>query len=200
MDGNNGFFVSYGPGFTKGYNGVFPEGTGRLIPKGSRGRLQIHYVSTGKSEKTNIKLELKFLKKKPPKEFKITTSQRQDFSIPPGVKEHPYQSEIYFSKATKIYEVCPHMHLRGKWMKFYVVGPGEKEKLFFSVPHYRQAWQSCFNFSSPISLRPNSQLIVRGAFDNSAQNLQNPDPTVVVRYGPKTTDEMFFPFVGYTEE
>jgi hypothetical protein len=44
-----------------------------------------------------------------------------------------------------------------------------------------------------------SRLIVTGAFDNSPQNLANPDPSASVRWGDQSWMEMFIGFFDYAQ-
>ncbi len=39
----------------------------------------------------------------------------------------------------------------------------------------------------------------RGAYDNSPQNPDNPDPTATVHFGEQTWDEMFIGYMNFAE-
>ena len=56
-----------------------------------------------------------------------------------------------------------------------------------------------FTYSGGFRMIPaKTEILVRGAFDNSRSNPANPDPSKEVRYGPQTWDEMFIGYMMYT--
>ena len=84
----------------------------------------------------------------------------------------------------------PHMHYRGKAMRYEVEYPdGERETLLW-VPDYDFNWQFLYEYQEPKFLPAGSVMHMSWWFDNSTQNRWNPDSTVAVEYGPETTDEM----------
>jgi hypothetical protein len=48
------------------------------------------------------------------------------------------------------------------------------------------------------SISAGSRIEVTGAFDNSPQNLANPDPSASVGWGDQSWMEMFVGFIDYT--
>ena len=66
-----------------------------------------------------------------------------------------------------------------------------------NVPNYNFAWQPTYRLSEPMLLPSGSRVIVDGAFDNSRQNLGNPDPDAWVRGGAQSWDEMFIGYFSY---
>jgi len=42
-----------------------------------------------------------------------------------------------------------------------------------------------------------TQIIAIGAFDNSSQNPENPDPNIEINWGEQSWDEMFMGFYGW---
>jgi len=54
-------------------------------------------------------------------------------------------------------------------------------------------------FSQPKFLPAGTQLICTGAWDNSAMNEDNPDPTATIKFGEQTTDEMFIGYFDFAE-
>ena len=84
----------------------------------------------------------------------------------------------------------PHMHYRGKAMRYEVEYPdGERETLLW-VPDYDFNWQFLYEYKEPKFLPAGSVMHLSWWFDNSSDNRFNPDPTMDVVYGPETTDEM----------
>ena len=66
----------------------------------------------------------------------------------------------------------------------------------------QQAWRSRPGIPRDLArshpVPAGSKLRVDAAFDNSAENPLNPDPSIRVTFGEKTTDEMMVGFVHYS--
>jgi hypothetical protein len=58
------------------------------------------------------------------------------------------------------------------------------------VPDYDFNWQFHYEYHEPRLLPAGAKMHVTWWFDNSAENLANPDPTAEVRYGLRSSDEM----------
>jgi len=85
----------------------------------------------------------------------------------------------------------PHMHMRGKSFRYELTVPGsDTPEILLDVPRYDFNWQNSFIFSEPRQILAGSVLHCTAYFDNSAENLANPDPSKTVRWGPQTWEEM----------
>ena len=60
--------------------------------------------------------------------------------------------------------------------------------------NYHFHWQMTYKLASPIELKAGTELQAVARFDNSRQNMHNPDPEAAVRWGEQTTDEMMVGF------
>jgi hypothetical protein len=96
--------------------------------------------------------------------------------------------------------MSPHMHLRGKRMKFELLQPDGTRQTLLSVAAYDFNWQTSYRLAEPKRVPAGSWVICTGAFDNSARNPHNPDPSAAVRWGPQSSNEMFMGFVDVAEE
>ncbi len=86
------------------------------------------------------------------------------------------------------------MHLRGKAFRYTAIYPGGKKEILLDVPAYDFNWQTGYRMSEPLTMPAGSKIECEAVFDNSAANLNNPDPTKLVRWGDQTEDEMM---IGY---
>ena len=121
------------------------------------------------------------------------------FEIPPGAPDNEIQAEFKFPKDALLYDMSPHMHLRGSWFSFEAVYPDGKKEMLLSVPHYDFKWQHLYRLAQPKRLPAGTRLVCRGAHDNSALNGDNPDPSQTVRFGDQTFNEMFIGYFNYTD-
>lgn len=85
----------------------------------------------------------------------------------------------------------PHMHFRGKDYDISLISPdGSSEKLL-SVPHFSFAWQTMYYPAADIPAPKGSKIHCSGHYDNSVNNVYNPNPRETVRWGEQTFHEMF---------
>ena len=91
----------------------------------------------------------------------------------------------------------PHMHYRGKHMKYIAEYPDGTSEILLSVPKYDFNWQFNYQLEEPVFIPAGTRLIARGAMDNSERNPYNPNPNMPVRFGLQTMHEMFFGFTTY---
>jgi len=88
----------------------------------------------------------------------------------------------------------PHMHLRGKSMRFVAEYPDGRREVLLDVPRYEFDWQNLYVLDPPRPMPEGTLLHTEAHFDNSADNPNNPDPTKLVRWGEQTWNEMM---IGY---
>jgi hypothetical protein len=191
-----GFLSGYVPGTTHEW---VPEGTAKLLPASSTLVFQLHYTATGKEETDRTQLGLYVSREKPKAELLTRGAGDFRFLIKPGVEEHPVEAEFRFSKDSLLYEVTPHMHLRGKHFRYELHYPDGRSEVVLSVPHYDFNWQHNYRLAEPKKIPSGSRLLVKGAFDNSDSNPHNPDPSLWVKFGEQTYEEMFIGYFLYSE-
>ena len=194
--GINGYFSAYVPG----YQAVpFPEGSGKFLAAGSLLIFQVHYTATGKPETDQSEIGLYLCPEKPALELKTRSAFNVRFQIPPGAPNEETEAEFQFKKDALLYDMSPHMHLRGSWFTYEAVYPDGKKEMLLSVPHYDFKWQHLYRLAQPKRLPAGTRLICRGAHDNSPQNPDNPDASQTVGFGDQTFNEMFIGYFNYTD-
>jgi len=110
---------------------------------------------------------------------------------------HEVRSAYTFPKEAMILSFMPHMHLRGKSFQYKVVYPDGHAEIALSVPRYDFNWQSTYRMTNPLRVPASTRIECTGAFDNSTNNPNNPDPTKEVRWGDQTWEEMMGGLLDY---
>ena len=82
------------------------------------------------------------------------------------------------------------MHMRGKSWKYEAVFPDGRTEILLNVPNWDFNWQTEYFFEQPIRLPEGTLIRSTTLWDNSDNNLLNPDSSVRVRYGLQTFEEM----------
>ena len=179
----------------------YPDGYGKLLPAGSAIWFQMHYhkdpgPGTGGIDETSVGLN--FWEGEP--ENKLTTLWVVDpvLQIPPNEANYVSKSEHTFPHDAILFDFTPHMHLRGKSMKFTITYPDGREEVALNVPNYDFNWQLTYSPVDPLILPAGTTVKVDAVFDNSAGNPANPDPSITVTWGEETTDEMMIGFMNYS--
>jgi len=109
------------------------------------------------------------------------------------------RASYVFEDEVVLHGLRPHMHYRGKRMRFSVVYPDGTKDQIINVPDYNFAWQPTYRLSEPMLLPAGSRVTIEGAFDNSQYNLGNPDPAAAVTGGAQSWDEMFIGYLSYNK-
>jgi hypothetical protein len=178
---------------------TFPDGCARLVPAGSQLVFQMHYTPNGTEQLDQTSVGLVFADPQ-----KVRNMMRADmainvkFAIPPGAANYQAQADYRFDQDVDLYALYPHMHLRGKAFRFTAIYPetvsGIRREVLLEVPHYRFDWQNRYVLKEPKRMPEGTILHCEAVFDNSENNLSNPNPRATVRFGEQTWQEML---VGY---
>lgn len=173
------------------------SGAAKFIAAGSDIVFEIHYAPTGKPETDRSRVGLIFTKEPPQQRYITTTGINNTvFAIPAGAADHEVRAESVLQAESKLAWVQPHMHLRAKDYELKAHYPsGETQTLLKGKFDFN--WQLGYEFAKPVVLPKGTRLESIAHYDNSQNNVWNPNPNVEVRYGPQTTDEMSVSFMGF---
>jgi hypothetical protein len=177
----------------------FPEDAGFLLPAGSRIRFQLHYSTTGRPETDAPRLALYFAPEPRQRPLKIGAAGNMRFQIPPRSKAHRESAVEVIDQDIVLYRLTPHMHFRGRAMRYEAQYPDGTSEVLLSVPHYNFNWQRQYVLAQPKRIPAGTRLVVDAVFDNSSQNPANPDPGETVEFGEQSWDEMLFGYFLYGE-
>ena len=121
----------------------------------------------------------------------------QNILIPPHARRHTESAERLLKRDVLVYSFLPHAHFRGHSSEFRAHYPDGSEEILLSVPNYDFNWQHTYDLFQPKKLPAGTRLVHSTTWDNSSQNLANPDPTRQVPWGEQSWDEMLFGFIQY---
>lgn len=193
LGGERGFLVGYVPGSQAEQ---FPKGMAKRIPANSELIFQVHYTPIG-TEQTDIsQLGIVFADPKAIEyEVKTTSAVQTRLRIPPGDANYRVAALLPEELPDcRLITMAPHMHLRGKAFRYTAIYPGGKKEILLDVPAYDFNWQTGYRVTEALKIPAGSRIECEATFDNSPANLNNPDPTKLVKWGDQTDDEMM---IGY---
>lgn len=177
----------------------FIDGSAKWIAPGTRLQFSIHYAKLASGtaqDRTSVGL---YLSQPPERPLYRMDLRNFFFVIPAGEPNHEVRRCYTFEKDKLLLSITPHMHFRGKDVRYEVLRPNGTREVLLSVPHYQFDWQLTYRFRDPILVERGSVLTLTAHFDNSANNPANPDPRVSVRWGDKSEEEMFSNYFEYVE-
>jgi len=185
---------AYVPGGDPDY---YDENTGGLLRAGSVVNLQLHYTPDGTARTDKARIGLYFHDEGVVPEDRMAGDCACIFPdkwtpIPPYDPNFVQTAEVVLKRDVNLHTFLPHMHFRGKSMKATAFYPDGSSEELIDVPVYDYAWQLSYTWKEPKFLPKGTRLFVEGAFDNSAENPMNPDPSRLVPWGQMSEDEMFF--------
>ena len=193
--GQNEMYAGWAPGASRGR---FPEGSGKFLPANARFDLELHYTPNGSPQTDQTEVGLYLLPEKPAKRFESVPVVNVNFEIPPGDSDAQVQAMYCFKRGATLHGVTPHMHLRGRWMKFETLYPDGRRETICSVPRYDFNWQLSYALAQTKKIVPGTWAMITGGYDNSSQNPANPDPGKTVHWGDQSFDEMFLGWYNVT--
>jgi hypothetical protein len=219
----NDKLLSFVPG--RGYESYL-AGAGQRIKAGSYIYFNMHYQPTGRPERDRTRIGL-YLAKRPGevthqiyhgwrsagpttyivdgKELATGKGSGDDGDsdsdlppIPPYAENFTVVSVHAITEPITIYGLTPHLHLRGKSMKYTLTLPDGRDEILLSVPKYDFNWQLYYELVSPRQVPAGSKVTVTTVFDNSTRNKYNPAPEKYVWWSDQSWDEMYAPQVRFT--
>ncbi|HEY6272985.1 MAG TPA: hypothetical protein VIX19_13465, partial [Terriglobales bacterium] len=132
-----------------------PLKAGLLIPAGYDVSWTIHYSPNGTELTDRPEVGLT-IASEAPERLLIETAGGTDpskFAIPPNDGNYgPAPAEVIFLEDVDLVWLSPHMHLRGKDMKYTLLFPDGKEQVVLNVPHYDFNWQLGYQLAEPVKV------------------------------------------------
>lgn len=197
-----------------GYNGVivhsavYPDGhflgwtpgqVAPLLPKGLAWRLtpgtdlvvEMHLLPSGKAEVVAPSIGLFFGDAPPERTPAMMRLGRQNIDIAAGEKDYVVTDSFVLPVDVEVLAVQPHAHYRAREIRGVATLPDGTTKWLMYIKDWDFRWQHVYRYVTPLVLPKGTTLAMRYTYDNSAQNVRNPQqPPKRVRWGQFSTDEM----------
>jgi hypothetical protein len=168
-----------------------PEGSGRVIPRGSDIVLQIHYHPTGKVESDRSSVGLYFAKRPLTRRMAGLSISTLQIDIPAGARRHVLVQAAMLKAGIRLYTVVPHAHYLCREFRLAATLPDGSIRPLLWINDWDFDWQDQYRYARPVRLPKGTILTFAAYFDNSEQNPRNPNkPPRRVRYGIESRDEM----------
>lgn len=196
LGGERSFLAGYVPG-TRAE--MMPPGYAKRIPPNSQLIFQVHYTPNGSPQEDLSKVG--FVVADPStvtNEVLTSSALNPRFRIPPG--DADYRTTAMLPERLpecELLAMSPHMHVRGKSFRYTLVSPDKSREVLLDVPNYDFNWQTEYRLAEKRSLPKGCRIFCEAVFDNSENNLNNPDPKSWVTWGDQTYEEMMIGYFHY---
>jgi len=171
---------------------VYPPTMGREIARNASLRMNMHYHSYGEPTSDQTRIGLHFGEGEMTKVINGQFAGTVNFAIPPHAEDYQVNARFVADEDMDIVSFFPHMHTRGKSMKYTAVYPDGRKEVLLNVPHYDFNWQWFYYPQSPVRIPEGTAIELEAHYDNSEANPNNPDPSIQVTFGEATYNEMMF--------
>ena len=177
------------------------RGMAFYVPAGSKLVFQMHYTPNGEEVVDRSCVGLNFCKaEEVTAAINMNMAINPTFTIPAGADNHPVESFHKFNRDTLMLSLTPHMHLRGKSFRYVLEYADGRKETILEVPRYDFNWQITYQLAEPLHVPAGTKLHCLAHFDNSEENLANPDASQPVRWGDQTWEEMMIGWFAETPD
>jgi tetratricopeptide (TPR) repeat protein len=171
---------------------VEPDGMAISLDANTDLILNAHLQPSGKPETLQPTLGLYFTDK-PATLHPILLQMENDgaLDIPAGAKDFMVSDDFTLPVSVSLLAIYPHAHYLGKNLEALATLPDGKTETLIHIPNWDLNWQAVYRYAEPLTLPAGTKITMRFAYDNSAENVRNPNhpPTRVVA-GNRASDEM----------
>jgi tetratricopeptide (TPR) repeat protein len=171
---------------------VEPDGMAIPLDGNSDLVLNMHLQPSGKAETLQPTLGLYFTDK-PATQHPILLQMENDgaLDIPAGTKDFVVSDEFTLPVSASLLAIYPHAHYLGRDLEAIATLPDGSSRTLIHIQNWDLNWQAVYRYTEPMTLPAGTKITMRFAYDNSAENVRNPNhPPARVVAGNRASDEM----------
>ena len=184
----DGHFLGWTPGQVAPLVG--PDLAWTLDP-GSDLVVQLHLQPSGAVEQVLPEIGLYFSDRPPTRTPTILRLGSQSIEIPPGEPRYVIRDAYTLPVDADLLAIQPHAHYRAREIRGTALFPDGTSRLVMHITDWDFRWQHVYREVTPIRLPKGTRLSMEYTYDNSADNVRNPQlPPAKVYWGQRSNDEM----------
>lgn len=171
---------------------IEPAGMPWRLDPGNDLILNMHLKPSGKPETVAAQIGLYFAHDPPTKQpMLLQLEDDRDLDIPAGDRDFIVEDQLKLPVDVDVLGIYPHAHYLGRQLEGWATLPDGTRKWLIRILHWDIDRQSVYRYREPVFLPRGSVLHMRYVYDNSGENVHNPNsPPVRVRGGNRSVDEM----------
>jgi tetratricopeptide (TPR) repeat protein len=169
-----------------------PEGMALRIDPGNDLVLNAHLQPSGKPESIRPSIGLYFTDKAATL-YPMLLEMENDaaLKIPPGAKDFLVSDDFTLPIDVDLLAIYPHAHYLGRDLQAIATLPSGEKDTLIHIERWNLNWQAVYRYAEPVRLPKGTTVSMRYVYDNSENNLANPNhPPRQVNGGNRSSDEM----------
>jgi len=183
-----GHFLGWTPGQVAP---LVPSDLAWPLEPGSDLVVQLHMLPSGAVAEVKPSIGLFFGHGPPRHTPTILRLGSQSIDIAPGERRYVIKDAYTLPVDVDVLAVQPHAHYRAREIKGIATLPDGSTRWMMHITDWDFRWQHVYREVSPIALPKDTVLSMEYTFDNSAENVRNPQqPPARVSWGQRSQDEM----------
>jgi mono/diheme cytochrome c family protein len=183
----DGYFLGWTPG--QGPQ-LSPPGMAWSLEAGDDLVIQMHLKKTGRPERIQPRVAFVFTDRPPERVPLAMRLGRQDIDLAPGARA-TIRDRYRLPVDVEVLSIHPHAHNRATDLVAFATLPDGSRKPLIHIPDWDFNWQDDYRYETPVSLPRNTEIAMEYGYDNSSDNVRNPDhPPRRVLFGQNSSDEM----------
>ncbi len=169
-----------------------PDNMSWRIDPGTDLVLNVHMRPSGKPEQIQPSVGLYFTPHAPTVHpMLVQLEADEQLNIPGGLASFKVGDDFKLPVDVDVLAIYPHAHYLGKDLQGYATLPNGQRRWLLHIRDWDPNWQGIYQLVKPIHLGKGSVISMRYTYDNSAENVRNPNhPPKRVTAGNSSTDEM----------
>jgi hypothetical protein len=177
-----GHFLSWQPGKQAARN---PMGLAWTLEKNADLVLQVHLQPSGKIEEVQPSVAFYFTDHPPTnRAFKVGL-RFFDIDIPAGQSDYVLEQSYVLPVAVRLLALLPHAHYLAREMRVSAAFPDGNSQSLCWIRHWDINWQGDYRCREPVFLPKGTKLTMRYTYDNSTNNIRNPNHPPPIHCDPK---------------
>ena len=153
--------------------------------------VQLHLQPSGAVEQVRPVIGLYFSDTPPTRTPTILRLGSQGIDIPPGESHYVIRDAYTLPVDMDLLAIQPHAHYRAKDIRGTATFPDGTTRVVMHINDWDFRWQHVYREVEPIALPKGTRLSMEYVYDNSADNVRNPQlPPQRVLWGQRSRDEM----------
>jgi tetratricopeptide (TPR) repeat protein len=184
----DGYFLGWQPGRLAM---EMPAGLPWRLDPGTDLVLKTHLNPSGKPESMQASVGLYFTDEPPTNTCLRIVLGSVAIDIPAGKSNYVVEDSFVLPIDALVLAVLPHAHYLGKEMHGWAALPDGSQRELLLIKQWDFNWQGEYRYKAPVELPKGTRLSMRFSYDNSTNNLRNPNnPPAEITYGRQSRDEM----------
>ncbi|MDP2321374.1 MAG: tetratricopeptide repeat protein [Acidobacteriota bacterium] len=184
----DGHFLGWTPGQVAP---LVPPDLAWTLEPGSDLVVQLHLQPSGAVEQVLPEVGLYFSDQPPTRTPTILRLGSQAIEIPPGEPRYVISDSYTLPVDADLLAVQPHAHYRAREIRGTAHLPDGTSRVVMHITDWDFRWQHVYRHATPIRLPKGTRLSMEYTYDNSADNIRNPElPPAKVYWGQRSKDEM----------